>query len=321
MQYVNLKSIVKHVYAEEIENDLVSPEGREDDLYEKNRKYLLEIFDSLDFYHELLKKDREYRIPRPDGPFIEWLLREYTSPQMKLVRNGKYHEVEPEYLYEIIKGLEKLLKDLDVEEIKVQAQMDLIMKKTEYPLIVRLHNIRFQLAGALNNMWHYTYNPAFHLSMEERCEYLDWAHERAEAFQNEIVEKFSGLWKDVKNDIKENALKISNADIGFSPRTLAIIEELNNNQEYLKLREELNNLEEKKQPLIKYKKKQAKIAGRMKEILNEIAKEYPIDLEQVTTLEKLMYATEEGFVMTHKSGDDGWYVIPKTEYKSIGRRL
>ena len=59
----------------------------------------------------------------------------------------------------------------------------------------------------------------------------------------------------------------------------------------------------------------------MKKILNDVAKDYPLNLEQVTMLEKLMYTTDEGFIMTHQSGDDGWYVIPKTDYKPLGRRV
>ncbi len=321
MQYVNFKSIVKNVYEEEIENDQISPAERGEDIYEKNRKYLLEMFDALDFCHELLKKDREYAIPKPDGEFIEWLLREYTTRQMKLIRNGKYQEVEPEYLYKIIQGLEKLLKDLEIDDNTFQAQMEIIMLKTEYPLIVRLHNIRVQMLDTLNNLWNYTYIPTFHLSMGERCKYLDWVQERTKICKEEIIKEFSGIWEKKQTDIKENALKISISDIGYSPRTLAIIEELNNNQEYLNLREELHNLEEKKQPLIKYKKKQAKIVEKMKKILNDVAKDYPLNLEQVTMLEKLMYTTDEGFIMTRQSGDDGWYVIPKTDYKPLGRRL
>lgn len=321
MQYVNLKSIIRNVYKEEIENDSVSSETRLEDLYEKSRKYLLEIFDALDFYHELLKKDREYRIPKPDAEFIGWLLMEYKSQQMKLIRNGKYQEVEPGYLYAIIINLEKMLTDLEVDDIRFQAQMELIMRKTEYPLIVRLHNIRCEMLGSLNNLWHYTYNPVFHLSMDERCEYLGWVLERAEAFQKEVIDRFSVIWNKKEQEIKENALILSNADMRFSSRTHAIIEKLNNNQEFLKLREELKGLEETRQPLIKYKKKRTVIVGKMKEILNEVSKEYPIDIEQLTMLEKLMYTVEDGFVMTHKGGEDEWYVTTKSEYKPFGRRL
>lgn len=320
MEYVNLKKIVKYVYEEEIENDPVCPKERLESLYEKSRRYLLEIFNALDFCHELLKNDGEYQIPKQNGEFIEWLLQEFKSEQMRLVRNGKYHEVEPEYLYKIIMGFNKMLENMKVEEVKIQAQMEIMMRKTEYPFIVRLHNIRYQLERILINLMHYTYNPIFHMTVEKRCEYLDFVYDKAKLFQKEVGGEFCELQKREEKYIKENALKISDEDIGYSPRTFAIIEQLHSIPEYIELREDLEKLENKKQPLNKYEKKRSKIVNRMREILKDIAKEYPTDLKQMTKLEKLMYNTDEGFVLTHKSGEEGWYVIPNDQYKSIGRR-
>lgn len=320
MQYVNLKKIVRYVYEEEIENDPISPEERLDSLYEKSRRYLLEIFNAVDFCHELLKKDGEYQLPKKDGEFIEWLLKEFTSQQMKLVRNGKYHEVNPEYLHKIIVGFKKMLENMEIEDIKIEAQMEIMMKKTEYPLIVRLHNIRYQMEMTLNNLMHYTYNPTFHMNMDQRCEYLDWVYDEAELFQKTVGNEFFKLWKATEKDIKENAMTLCSSDIEYSPRTIAIIEELHNNAEYLELKEKLEKLEKKKQPLIKYEKARCKIVSKMKKILNDVAKEHPIDLEQVTMLEKLMYTSENGFVLTHRGGEDNWYVIQNSEYKVFGRR-
>ena len=66
-------------------------------------------------------------------------------------------------------------------------------------------------------------------------------------------------------------------------------------------------VEEKKQPLVKYEKEKRKISKRIHEILNVVAKGYPLDVEKLSLLEKIMYAAEEGFVLTHKGGEEEWY--------------
>ena len=88
MSFVNLKFIVKHVHDTELENHMES-EKRLEELYEKDRRYLLEIFSSVDFCTDLLKKDGEYRIPCKDGEFIEWLIENYTNPDMRKIRGSE----------------------------------------------------------------------------------------------------------------------------------------------------------------------------------------------------------------------------------------
>lgn len=319
MSFVNLKSIVKHVHDSELELHS-NAESRLEELYEKDRRYLLEIFAAVDFCADLLKEDGEYRIPRKDGEFIEWLIEEFSSTDMKKIRNGRYEEADIGYLYEVITGLLQILEDLDIDPIKIEAQKEIIMLKTEYPLIVRLWNIRGKFAQMWTNLMYYSYSPTFHMTMEQRVNYLEWMDSATENLQHNMQNEFGRLWEETETAIKSSCIKLTKEDMELSERTKFIIEALHNNSEYLELRQRLYELEEKKQPLIKYEKERAKIAKRIKEILNMVAKGYPLDVEKLSLLEKIMYAADEGFVLTHKGGEDEWYLVPYDEYKPVGRR-
>ena len=319
MSCVNLKSIIKHVHDSELEMHQ-DAEARLEELYEKDRRYLLEIFSSVDFCVDLLKEDGEYHIPRKDGEFIEWLIEEFSSPDMKKIRNGQYEEADIAYLYKVITGLLQILEDLDIEPIKIEAQKEIIMLKTNYPLIVRLWNIRGKFAQMWTNLMFYSYAPTFHMTMEQRTEYLDWMDDATEKLQHDMQNEFGRLWEETESTIKSNCIKLTKEDMELSERTKYIIEQLHNNSEYLELRQRLHELEEKKQPLVKYEKEKRKISKRIHEILNVVAKGYPLDVEKLSLLEKIMYAAEEGFVLTHKGGEEEWYLVPYDEYKPVGRR-
>ncbi len=313
MSFVNLKSIVKHVHDTELESHMEA-EKRLEELYEKDRRYLLEIFSSVDFCTDLLKKDGEYRIPRKDGEFIEWLIENYTNPDMRKIRNRQYGDANIEYLYKVITGLLQILKDLEIDEKILEAQINIIMIKTNYPLIVRLYNINIKFMQMWNNLLHYCYNPTFHMTLEQRSDYLDWMDSSTEILKRTMQNEFGRLAKENENDIKNNCMKLSVEDLNYSDRTHRIIDALYKNSEYVELRQRLRELNEKEQPRAKDEKEKLKIAKRLKMILNEVSKEYPIEIEKLTILEKMMYVSESGFVITHKSGDDGWYLVPHDEY-------
>lgn len=319
MSFVNLKSIVRHVHDSELETHK-DAESRLEELYEKDRRYLLEIFASVDFCADLLKEEGEYRIPRKDGEFIEWLIAEFSSPDMKKIRNGRYEEADIEYLYRVITGLLQLLEDSDIDPMKFEAQIQIIMLKTNYPLIVRLYNIRGKFSQMWTNLMYYSYAPTFHMTMEQRTDYLEWMDEATEKLQLDMQNEFGRLWEETEKEIKNSCIKLTKEDMELSERTKLIIEQLHNDSEYLELRRRLNELEEKQQPLVKYEKEKRKIGKRIHEILNNVAKGYPVDAEKLSLLEKIMYATEEGFVLTHKSGEDEWYLVPHNEYRPVGRR-
>ena len=96
-KYVNLRKIVKYLHEEEIESHS-NPEERLKKLYDTDNEHLLEILNAVHFYPELLKKDGEYNIPKEDGELIEWILKKYTSPDMKLIRKGEFAKVKRGYL-------------------------------------------------------------------------------------------------------------------------------------------------------------------------------------------------------------------------------
>lgn len=313
MNYVNLKSIVSYIYEDDITSH-PSPEERLEILYEKCRQYLLEIFNALDFLPDLIKIDGEYRIPNTDGPFIEWLINDFTSPKMKLVRKGQYYEAGPEYLYKFFIGLGNILIHLDVEEVKIQAQMEIMQKRTDYFLMVRLHNIRTQMMEIMNNLFQYVHIPIFNLEYDEKCKFLDTVTEGIQEFNRTTGKEFLQLIQQKEEEIKKTAYKISAEDFNFSNRTKEIYKQLNENEEYKRLMEQLENLENYKGFLKTYDKEKRKITNRIQEIFNKIIQNYPIEINNITEIEKIMYSMSGPFRLTHKGGEEGWYVIESDGY-------
>ena len=320
MQFVNLKKIIQYVHEAELDSKNYL-EDRFATFYENDRRHLNEILDAVGFVTDLIKDENgEYQIPKDDGELFEWMIKETTSKQMKLIRNGNFYNAGPEYLYKIITGLKKVLIDAGKDEVVV-AQMDIIMERTEYNFIVRLSNIRAEMESMLNNFHNFAYNPTFHVPYAERCEYLDEVIETIKNVKRELDTAFMDKKRYHENNACENVVKLSQSDLKFSDRSLSIMEELHSNSKYMELRNQLDTLESKKQPLLSYEKKRSKIIKEITEILNVTSKDYPINIDEITILERLMYTTEDGFCITHKSGDDGWYVRNLENYKMPGRRL
>lgn len=307
MLYTNLKDIVKYIYEEEIENDHES-----DDVlkrkYDASNTNLIEIFSAIDFLPNLIKRDGHYCIPKEDAPFIEWLISEYTSTPMQNIRRGNFYEAGSEYLHKVISGLGKILINIGTDENKIRAQIELIQKKTDYHLMVRIDNIRNHLSQMLFNLFNYVHIPTFNLDFEEKCTYLDVVSNKLQLFDKEIQGDFSKLIKSIEKDIRENSLKLTNDDIRLSDRTKKIHEMLEENQEFIQLRKELDELDMSTGFLKKTEKKKREMISRMSEIKGEVAKSIPLNVNDLTMLEKLLYTTDTPISLTHKGGEDGWYV-------------
>ncbi|MGC6174032.1 hypothetical protein [Lacrimispora sp. 38-1] len=319
MQYTNLKDIVKYIYEEEIENDH-EPEDVLKRKYDASNANLIEIFAAIDFLPDLIKRDGHYCIPKDDAPFIEWLIREYTSSPMQNIRRGNFYEAGSEYLHKVITGLGKILIDIGTDEIKIKVQIELIQKKTDYHLMVRIDNIRNHMSQILFNIFNYVHVPTFNLNFEEKCTYLDTVGNKLQLFDKEIQEDFSKLIKSIEKEIKEKHLKLTNDDMQFSDRTKKIHEMLEANQEFVKLRKELEELDMSKGFLKKTEKKKRAIVARMSEIKNDVAKNIPLKVDDLTMIEKLLYTTDTAISFTHKGGDDDWYVgeaDPNNHFKGM----
>lgn len=318
MQNINLKDIVKYIYEDEIEND----HNSEDVLkrkYDASNANLIEIFTAIDFLPDLIKRDGHYCIPKEDAPFIEWLIREYTSSPMQNIRRGNFYEAGSEYLHKVISGLRKILIDIGTDEISIRVQTELIQKKTDYHLMVRMDNIRNYMSGMIWNLFNYVHMPTFNLDFDAKCTYLDEVSNKLKVFDKEIQKDFSILIKSVEKDIRENSLKLSNDDIQLSNRTKRIHEVLEGNSEYLQLREEFESLDASTGFLKKTEKKKREIIARMSKIKGEIAKSIPIEVDDLTMLEKILYTTDTPISITHKGGEDGWYVVETDSFDFKGK--
>lgn len=157
----------------------------------------------------------------------------------------------------------------------------------------------------------------FNLDFEEKCTYLDAVSNKLQLFDKEIQGDFSKLINSIEKDIRENSLKLTNDDIQISNRTRKIHEILEENQEFVQLRKELDELNISTGFLKKTEKKKREIVARMSEIKNNVAKNIPLKVNDLTMLEKLLYTTDTPISLTHKGGEDGWYVGEVDPYNNF----
>jgi len=183
--------------------------------------------------------------------------------------------------------------------------------------MVRIDNIRNHMSQIVINLFNYVHLPTSNLDYERKSIYLDTVSNKLQLFDKEIQGDFSKLIKSIEKDIKEKSLKLSNEDMELSGRTKQIHIILEQNEEFIQLRTELDKLNLGTGFLKKTEKKKREIISRMSEIKSEIAQKIPLDIDDLSMLEKLIYTTNTPISFTHKSGEDGWYVTESDSYNNI----
>lgn len=305
--YVNLRQIVKYIHERDIENH-PSPEDRLKKLYDTDNEHILEVLNAVNFDVELLKEEGEYRIPREDGKLIEWILQDYTSPQMKHIRKGEFGQAGIEYTYRLLDGLDKMLRHLGFDAETIMAQQQIMNIKTDYHISVRMWNIQYALMRMLHDMTAYMKMPTFNLTYSNRVDYLDQAMAITEGYVSEVREAFTKIWKERKEYVEAHAIPITLEEMEFSGRSIEIINLLHENEEYMTIRKQLSEMKTDKGFLKKYEKERRNKEKRLVEIFREESSKFPIDVQSMTKIEKIMCLADGAFSIHYESGAKQAYV-------------
>lgn len=305
--FVNLRQIVKYLHESDIESHS-NPEERLKKLYDTDNEHLLEILNAVHFYPELLKEDGEYRIPREDGELIEWILKEYTSPDMKLIRKGEFAKADIGVVYKLLDGLNKILQHLEIDEETIMAQQQIMNQKTDYHIAVRMWNMQYDFMRLMHDMTYYMQMPTFNLTYNNKVDFLDRAVEITEEYVKEVRQEFTDIWKEREQYVKQNAIPITLEEMEFSQRSIDIINILYKNDEYVKIKSQLKELREDKGFIKKYEKEKSRLESRLIEIFREEAKQFPIDVDKMTKIEKIMCLSDGAFLVHYDGAEKQAYV-------------
>lgn len=317
MKYINLSQIVKQTHEVELEryitnNDEAGYHAKLKELYDRDGSRLREIMISVQFYPELLKEDGAYKFPREDGEFIQWLLENYTSEDMKYLRKGKFNKVDIGFLFKIVGGFEEILKHLDVDESVRTLAHHLVNQVTKCDERVRMFNIQFGQMKLLHDINMVFSTPTFGLNDEDKMECLERIAALTEKYTSDAVKIYSDIVKRRRDECIKNAYPITAKEMEFSERRKHINEELYSNEEFCNLQQELNALKHNNKFNVQNEKMRIKIVKRIAEIKMNILKNYPVDeieIEKMTKLERIMLLTDEPFRIFNDSTDGKWYVI------------
>lgn len=315
MDCINLKTVARQMFDDQNESEgiIVDSSIYEDQLenfYKQCKTKFAEIMAALNFAPELLKEEEKtekpYTIPRRDAEFVAWCIEQYTDEKMKAVRKGDYYIAGTQYIYKLIMGFKDMLIHLEKRDIVIDAQMDLMCRETDYPLMVRFENFSSALQFAYMNMFKIMHAPGMYMPWEQRWQTMDEIVDAAKEFDEKIQKIAGDRFKEAKNNLIENGYSIP---IHQNPERLyKIYEELYSIEEFVELKSKLDEISESKDFLEKYRKRRTKIVNRMNEIFQSVVKKYPIDLDEISDIEKIMLVADGPFSLKYFSGEDRIYI-------------
>lgn len=314
-RYLNLKQIVCQTREAELEID--GSEDRFKKLYDHDNEHLREVLEAVNFSVELLKQDGEYHIPQEDGEFIQWILEHYTDADMKLIRKGEFVKADLGFLFTLINGLDNVMKHLEIDEEIRGLQIEYMHKKTDYHIQVRIWNTQVELYNMFNDVTQYMKHPMFNLTHENRIEYLDEVSELTKAYAQSVRQAFTDIWKKRQAYVEANAMPITLEEMDFSERAKAIGKELASNEEFVNLQNQLNELKKEKGFLTKRNKEKRKIEERLETIFHETAQKYPIDVEKLTKIERIMCLADSGFQVHYDTDKQQGYITFDVDYSNM----
>jgi len=334
-QVVNLEKIVSYVFDSEIESqpDEVTRESKKNSCYEKTREQLNQIFKNLDFSTNLIKDTNQgyadkgaYIIPREDGPFIEWLISELNTENGKALKAGNFAGCDHEVTRKLVDGLISILKHLEVNEEIIELQKDIMEQKT-------LVFVSFEAKQMWQKLHDSFYGVATLMEIGQSCIpykiqrefWTKWREEFFDFLKNKESEYMS-LERQCRKRVFEDAPRLTMEEASFSVRSKIIISYLHDNEEYVSLRKEYEALfssskkKTAKQLKIDEKRKQ-EIICRQYEIFDSIAKSLPLEVENLTPIEKYMCVCNGHFSLHYLRDENQWALLVDDKYYRTERIL
>ncbi len=301
---INLMQIVRQTFESEL--DVFTGDKYKEELkkkYDYCSDKLREVLIAVHFDPDLLKENGEYKIPRQDGEFIQWILEHYTNESMKQIRKGDFPKADMQFMYTFMKGLDDLLSHLDMDDNRRTASRYILRERTKYDENIRIFNIQVEFYKMLNNTANILSFPTFRLTYEDRMDCLEAIADLTKRYSDEVKSICGDIVNRRKEIIKKNSYPITLEEFTFSERFTKIHERLQGNEEFCRLQEEINALKHNHDFLNKNEKKRIKVVKRIKEIIKEVSDDYPIDVENLTTIERLMMLSDTPFVVHFSNGE------------------
>lgn len=316
MKVINLKTISRQMFDDiNLREGINYFEGDYQDglenFYKQNKAKFGEIMSVLRFAPELLKEDekveKSFTIPIQDAEFVEWCILQYTERPMKAVRRGKYYVAGSEYIGKLIDGFCSMLMHLDKRETVIIIQREMMEQETDYPFMKLFENLQGELEFAISNMFKIIHSPNLYMTWEHKIGVMNEILLKAKMFNNDIQSVASYQIEKDKKDIIENAFSIP---IQQNPERINLVYlELYSNPEFQSLKKEYDEIEESNGFLEKKNKKRKKIVAQMNIMFQEVASRYPIVVDKLSDIEKLLLISEDRFQLKCFSGHDRIFVI------------
>lgn len=227
---------------------------------------------------------------------------------MKLIRKGEFAKADIGVVYKLLDGLNKILQHLEVDEETIMAQQQIMNQKTNYHITVRMWNMQYNFMRLMHDMTYYMQTPTFNLTYDNKVEYLDRAMEITEEYVKTVRQAFTDIWKERVQHVKQDAIPITLEEMQFSGRSIDIINILYKNDEYVKIKEQLKKLKGDKGFIKKYEKEKSRLESRLIEIFREEVKQFPIDVDKMTKIEKIMCLSDGAFQVHYDGTEKQAYV-------------
>lgn len=163
------------------------------------------------------------------------------------------------------------------------------------------------------------------LSFDEQREYwVEFAND-LDNFLNKKESEYMAKERICKKEALKDAPRLTMEEYQFSIRSLSIMQELQKNEEFMKLRNEYMDmyLQGNKKTASKRKeneKRKDAIIKRQYEIFRGITKEYPLNIDQMTTIEKIMAVySDKRFRLYYVKEEKQWALLDNDKYYQTER--
>ncbi|MFF2911153.1 hypothetical protein [Paenibacillus sp. NPDC057934] len=252
MSKVTLQSILvdypKYRKGKETKNNSVATASYESN-YESNRQKLNEIMDVLGvdvkYFKENAAANQPYQFAETDKNLLFDILYQYTSDDLKKIRKGLPLEVPIETLTFYLDAFTTLLEHLEIDEGDIQDQREAIMKATQYKLAVELHATKSAMEGINKDIQQLLSDWDDVLLYEDRVVLLSDFSKQLRILQ----ERFRHVYLYMDLERKNEAFEASRMDLKQRPaardelKKQALLKiELEKNNEYVELHEQLDRL-------------------------------------------------------------------------------
>ncbi len=327
MKTVNLEKIVLYHFESEIELEPEETrENKKKSCYENVRTQLIQMLSNLDFSVELLKDDESgyankgsFVIPMEDGEFIEWIIDEFGGEFGKKIKASDFGNCDREKLKKLIEGLLLMLKHLGVDEDIIQLQRDIMEQKTMIYISYECKEMWQRMYQGFEAVTHFMEIGTSFLAYEEQKNFWSCWKDDFRKFMNEKEHEYMEAERAAKARILDKAPRFSMQDVELSERSRIVIEKLQENNEYVALRQEYENLflPPKKRTASgtkATKKRKRQIIKRQYEIFDEITKQLPINVDEMSPLERYMCVCDGMFRLFYIQEEKQFALIIPDKY-------